>query len=272
MSSDDPPDPFAHARAHREEARRRREALHRQRHELMRLHEEDRARRSGRQPLDITRIAKVAVAIADARGVDEVSMRKVASALGAGTMSLYHYVRTKEDLLAAMDDLVMAEVLVPPRELAGGWRRATLAIAHHTLDAYRRHPWALTVRTMRRPGLAGLRHVEQSLAALADTGLDFARRMLVLTAVDDFIFGHALRQQQHVVADVDDTALLAQVTDFMATHLCSGDFPELQKLIGDRDPVKVMQQMASLNDPDEWFETGLEALLDGLARRLAIPD
>src|SRR6476620_10056298 len=41
------------------------------------------------------RIAETAIAIADAEGFDAVSMRRIASELGAGTMTLYYYVRTK---------------------------------------------------------------------------------------------------------------------------------------------------------------------------------
>src|SRR5215471_15921337 len=63
--------------------------------------------------LSTEQIAAAAVAIADAQGLDELSMRKIAAVLGAGTMSLYHHVRTKEDLLAIMDDLIMGEILVP---------------------------------------------------------------------------------------------------------------------------------------------------------------
>src|SRR5689334_23340997 len=88
------------ARRLEQEGRSLHDAFHRDR-------DRERARRSGKRPLDTEAIAAAAVAIADAQGVDEVSMRKVAAVLGAGTMSLYHYVRTKEDLLAAMDDLIM---------------------------------------------------------------------------------------------------------------------------------------------------------------------
>src|SRR4030095_7141009 len=68
------------------------------------------------------RIAAVALQIADAEGVDAVTMRRVAAELGAGTMTLYHYVRNKRELTALMDDAIMGELLVPEDELAEGWR------------------------------------------------------------------------------------------------------------------------------------------------------
>ena len=53
--------------------------------------------------------------IADAEGFDAVSMRRIAAELDAGTMTLYHYVRTKDELLTLVIDAVMGEVVVPDR-------------------------------------------------------------------------------------------------------------------------------------------------------------
>ena len=91
------------------------------------------------------KIALAALFIADRAGFEAVSMREVASQLGAGTMTLYHYVRTKDDLVALMDDALMAEVLVPERELPKGWREQLAAIARRTRAVYTRHPWALKI-------------------------------------------------------------------------------------------------------------------------------
>ena len=60
-----------------------------------------------------------AFAIADSKGFEAVSMRKIAAKLGAGTMTIYHYVRTKDDLVALMDDALMGEVVAELREHAG---------------------------------------------------------------------------------------------------------------------------------------------------------
>src|SRR4051794_35051184 len=89
-------------------------------------------------------IAATALAIADADGFEAVSMRRVAAELGAGTMTLYHYVTTKDDLLALMDDAIMAEVLVPDDELPlDDWRTAVSMISRNSRDAFVRHPWAI---------------------------------------------------------------------------------------------------------------------------------
>lgn len=264
MSSDDPSDPFARMRARRKAALRRRLEQHRAR-------DEEGARRRGKRPLTAEAIATAAVAIADAQGLEEVSMRKVAAVLGAGTMSLYHYVRTKEDLMAAMDDVIMGEILVEPHELTLGWRAGLTAISRHTRDTYRRHPWALTLRNGGRAGLNGLRHMEQSLAVLADTGLSFEDKMSILIVVDDFVFGHSLRGADTQFGEpAPPDELLQEIGDYMSRHLASGQFPEFARAVGDQTPVEFMRHLMASFEPGRWFETGLAALLDGIEKRYAI--
>ena len=86
-------------------------------------------------------IARAAVEIADSEGFDAVSMRRVAQRLGAGTMTLYHYVRNKDELITLMSDAVMAEVVVPEGELSDDWRAALTQIANRTRDAFAAHHW-----------------------------------------------------------------------------------------------------------------------------------
>jgi len=133
------------------------------------------------------------VAIADAEGFEAVSMRRIAERVGSGTMTLYHYIRTKDDLLALMDDALMGEVLVQRSELPGNWRAALTAIAHRTRAMFVRHPWALLSMLGAPPGPNAMRHFEQCLTALKSTSLDKSGKLELLALVDDFVFGHALR-------------------------------------------------------------------------------
>jgi len=235
------------------------------------MRDEERARRKGKRPLSAETIATAAVAIADAQGVEEVTMRKIAAVLGAGTMSLYHYLRTKEDLLAAMDDVIIGEILVSPKELEGGWRKAMSAIARKTRDAYRRHPWALTIQTETAgPAINGVRHMEQSLAALADTGLKFDDKLAIIIVLDDYVFGHSLR-----AAGSDFTEGLGQdgkdkIIAFMNSYVSAGEFPELRATMGDDSMDAFVDRLAKAFNPDEWFETGLTVILDGLGERFGI--
>jgi AcrR family transcriptional regulator len=171
--------------------------------------------------LSLQKIAAAALAIADQEGFQAVSMRRVAEELKVGTMSLYYYVKTKDDLVAAMDDELMGEALLP--SLPKDWRRALLEIARHTHAIYIRHPWALVAMLTAAPGLNAMRHMEQCLEALAGTSMTAKQKMVLLATMDDFVFGHALRQAAGDAA-VD--------TKFAAAQLATGAFPRLAEVFG----------------------------------------
>ena len=186
------------------------------------------------------KIAAVALAIADREGFEAVSMRRVAQELEVGTMSLYYYVKTKDDLIAVMDDALMGEALLP--SLPKDWQRAMMEIARHTHAVYIRHPWALVSMLSAPPGRNALRHMEQCLEALAKTAMTSKQKITLLALVDDFVFGHALRE-----AATDATVNI----EFAATQLATGAFPRLAEAFGDGrvDPLK------------DRFEQGVRTLL-----------
>ncbi|MFI9472006.1 TetR/AcrR family transcriptional regulator [Streptomyces sp. NPDC052492] len=101
-----------------------------------------RPERSGRGPRPAysrADIAAAAVRVADAEGLDAVSMRRVAAELGCGTMSLYNYVPRKEDLHELMVDAVAGEHEL--WEPSGDWRADMLRVAHQSRALMHRHPW-----------------------------------------------------------------------------------------------------------------------------------
>src|ERR1700754_5304288 len=89
-------------------------------------------------------IVAAAVRIADAEGVDAVSMRRLADELGVATMTPYTHVESKDELIDLMRDAVAAEMLLP-EPLPDDWRTALRTIAHKTQDAFEAHPWSLDV-------------------------------------------------------------------------------------------------------------------------------
>src|SRR5262249_27435090 len=116
-------------------------------------------------------IAQAAIEIADAEGFEALSMRRVAKELDAGTMTLYHYVATKDELLALVDDAIMGEIVVPDDELPAGWRDGMREIAHRTKNAFVAHPWTIDMPDSSDGGPNSVRHFEQSLAVMAKTNL-----------------------------------------------------------------------------------------------------
>ena len=113
-------------------------------------------------------IAAAAIRIADAEGFEAVSMRRLAAELDAGTMTLYHYVRTKDELLTLVVDALMGEVVIPVgQRLPRDWRAAITLIAKRSRDALRRHPWILDITDDPSIGPNAMRHFDQSWQALA---------------------------------------------------------------------------------------------------------
>jgi AcrR family transcriptional regulator len=213
-------------------------------------------------------IARAAIEIADSEGFDAVSMRRVAQRLGAGTMTLYHYVRNKDELITLMSDAVMAEVLVPDDELADDWRTALTQIASRTRDVFSTHHWIFERMGDGRPGPSGMRHFEQSLRAVAPLGLDRNETFELIGQVDDYVFGYALREVQE--QEEHERGWPAEVLDFFKRELASGQYPLMNDFFGGDIDAGFDAVIEFLNQPGR-FERGLNRLLDGIEADLESP-
>jgi len=221
-------------------------------------------------------IAAAALAIADQDGIDAVSMRNVAAKLGAGTMTLYNYVQTKDELVALMDDALMAEALVPEGQRPDSWRGAIAAIARRTWAVLLRHPWAVVSLQGAQLGPNTMRHFEQCLAALADTGLDNAAKFDLLALVDSYVFGSVLRtaESRHRATTAQtDPGTVSAIVEYGMAQLRTGQFPHTAALLGGRDPRAADAPGPPMDEQGlaNQFERGLEAVLDGAATRIGIP-
>ena len=223
----------------------------------------------GRQPgLNRRQIAAAALAIADAEGFEQVSMRRVAARLHAGTMTLYYYVRTKGDLVALMDDALMQQVLVPPAELSKGWREAMSAIARKTRGVLAQHPWALVSMRSAPPGPHAMEHFEQCLTALVDAPLALADKLLLLGCVDDLAFGSALRSDTAERREQIDRATERAIRRLGEQLLATGSFPQTSALFAGLSEKHSAALFASAS-ADERFELALAAILDRFGRTKA---
>lgn len=214
-------------------------------------------------------IAVAALQIADEEGFEALSMRRVATRLGVGTMSLYHYIRTKDDLLALMDDRLMAEVLIPDEEMPAGWRDGLAELARRSCAAWLRHPWTLIHLAGARVGPNGMRHMEQSLAAITELGLPPAQQLELITLVDDYVIGYVMREQELVGMQRDGSEVeeLELMSGYMAEQMATGEYPHLRAFVGadEHDMVGAWQRIAAEAFGSERFERGLARLLDGIA-------
>jgi AcrR family transcriptional regulator len=228
-----------------------------------------------RAPRSRDDIAEAAVAVADADGLEAVSMRRVASELGLGTMSLYHYVRSKDELLDLMGDRIMGDQLVPEPELQRGWREGLTAIAQATRRNFERHPWmggAMTPRPSTIPGPNAMRHVDQSLAAVADLGVEVATQMEIIAVVDDYVIGFAVRSQRVAEYEeevADPSEWMEAVFGHLRRQIESGDYPYLQRAVeANRAAGGKDEDLGRMASSEGRFERGLELLLDGIEAAL----
>jgi AcrR family transcriptional regulator len=219
-----------------------------------------RPRRTG-DSLTRQRVVAAAIELADADGMGEASMRRVAAALGVATMSLYRYVPSKDALVLAMIDAVFAEhplPAVPPR----GWRPRLELCARRQWAMFRRHPWLAGSISLTRPQLAphAMAHTEWVLAALEETGLDLNDRMYLHIVLLSQVRGLATAFEPEADAQ-RDTGMTND--EWMQAHqptvdalLRSGSLPNLARMV-ERDDFDL--------DLDRLFRVGLDRLLDGVA-------
>jgi AcrR family transcriptional regulator len=216
------------------------------------------------------------VEIADAEGFEAVAMRRVARELDAGTMTLYHYVRNKDELLTLMGDVIMGELLVPDEELSGDWRDNLSRVARATRQAFKRHRWIF--EAMGQPvgsGPNGLRHFEQSMAAVSGLRVPQRDRVELIGLVDDYVFGFTLREVLQEMYEAEgDPDMTESGLAFFESELKSGEYPNVSKLFrGDlRAGIeRLMESFSGERANNRRFERGLKALLDGFEANLKKP-
>ncbi len=218
--------------------------------------------RGPRPELSLGRIVDAGVTLADARGLDAVSMSRVAGALGAATMALYRYVRTKEELLLLMVDSAIGE---PPaaRQSNEAWRPALQRWALGHLAALRRRPWIVRV-PIGGPPIAPnqVAWFDRGLGCLKDTRLAEIEKLAVLQLVDGVV-----RHQGTLEADL---RLAAEAPQSLVAQGIQAYGRSLAGLIdGDRFPALTALVAAGVfeggdESPDSEFEFGLERVLDGI--------
>ena len=226
-----------------------------------------RPRNSGRGPqpsLNVDAIVAAAVALADEEGVDAVSMRRIASELGVGTMSLYRYVETKDDLLDLMTDQVMGEDGTGGGT-SGQWRADLYEFAVRYRNLMLRHPWVLPLGASRPPmGPNMMRRSERMLGALDGHGLGIQEIADLTGAVVAFVRGVVLSE----TAEAELIRRTGQTLDdyrravgpYLMEVLAAGEHPLMAAFVHEADDRP---------DPDRFFLRGLDLVLDGVEAGLA---
>ncbi|WP_431925196.1 TetR/AcrR family transcriptional regulator [Nonomuraea jabiensis] len=221
-------------------------------------------REQGREPrpgLSLGRIVRAAIEIADAEGLEGLSMRKVADRLGFTTMSLYRHVPGRDQLVDLMMDEVYGERPTTPEEpeepAAGqGWRARLEDAARQGWALRRRHPWLAEVRGTRHlPGPNAIAYYDHMLSTLIDTGLTPSEVIAVVGMLGRFVDAEALTlvetRREERRSGVSEQEWWGS-RDALYERL--DRFPTLSRLWAE----------GGWDHPEDSFEFGLRRQLDGV--------
>ena len=181
-------------------------------------------------------LTEIALRIADAEGLDAVSMRRVAAELGTGAASLYRYVDTREDLLDLMTDATSAEYdLAPP---SGDWLADLIAFGEQARGIFRGHRW-LAGLVMNRPviGPNGIGLIEHFLTLLQGHPASLDAKMETFGMLNGITAAFVLQEQA-------DPGLQARNLGYLGHALASGEHPRLTSLLAPQDEVTPPGELA----------------------------
>jgi AcrR family transcriptional regulator len=214
----------------------------------------------GKQPLPsrgpkpavtLAGIAEAGVRIADAEGLDAVSMQRIAGELPVTKMALYRYVPGKTELVAVMSDLAMGP---PPEQSDLPWREALHTWAIDLYEGFTKHPWLLQSTIGRRLlGPNELAWIERGLAALTDSGLRGGEQLdsiLVITSHVRNIAQQSTTFPGHSIGLTEE-----EITQSLG---------EILSTEADRFPNLTAALRTAAGSENQGLEFGLDRILDGL--------
>ncbi len=224
-----------------------------------------------RVPLTRERVLRAAVEVADAHGVEGVTMRGVGEALGVEGMALYRHVVNKDELLDGLVETVVAEVITDAADLAAttrsgeDWRTVVRSRVLSARATLLRHPWAPELVAVRGiPGASTLRWYEDLCGVFFAAGFSDDLVHHALHALGSRALGFHLELfAADTPADPDDA--------IAATRELTTTLPSLARVVAAvaRGPHDPATGLGGCDDQVE-FEFGLDVVLDGLeARRTA---
>lgn len=266
-----------------------------------------------RGALDLDTIVQVAIAIADAEGIERVSMRTVAARIDVPVMSIYRHVRNKQELIHGMVEAALseqsgaeqpgpsvertaspAERTPPPArrpdtspsdasppegagsdgstpvrsapEVSTGWRAVLEREGRREWAIYRRHPWMLHVLASSRPplGRSVLDSIDRTVRALLDAGVEDDAAIWVYLLLSGYVQGAALL----LVSEHDalrDTGLSRAVWWSRQRAPKASPLADVVRYPWLAQPLPKGSGPEILTHLEEWFEFGLQRVLDGIA-------
>ena len=211
------------------------------------------SRATSRTPLSKERVLRAAIDLADAGGIEALSMRRLAKHLGVEAMSLYNHVANKDEILDGIVDGVVSEIELPSDGV--GWKTAIRQSAISTRDVYLRHRWACNLQMSRQSGgPAQLRHADWLLRTLREAG--FSKDVIydAFHILEAYTLGYTVQQLNFPYKGQE---LAGMATAFLQ-RLPAGEYPDFVE--------HVMQHLEPRHGDEGGFELGLDLILESLER------
>lgn len=208
-------------------------------------------------------LAAAAVRVADADGLEAVSLRRIASEMGTGTTTLYRYIATKDELLDLMIDAAFGER--EPPSPTGDWQADLRTIACEYRALAVRHPW-LAALPATRPALGpnSLAWLDAAYATVDVLDLTADEVMAQVGTLLTFVRGHVLdelaEQETARRSGVDMRAWLEAQARYGELIIGSGDYPHLSRIMVEAETPHADDRY------ERAFRRGLDHILTGLAR------
>ena len=208
-----------------------------------------------RTPLSKERVLRAAIQLADAEGIEALSMRRLAKELGVEAMSLYNHVANKGEILAGIIDLVAGEFDLPSDE--SDWKVAMRRNAISSRDVLLAHRWATSIWMTQGGGPARLRNGDWMLRTLREAGFSPELIYHAFHILESYVLGYTLQQLNFPYKGEELAGLAA---DFLK-QIPVEDYPDLVE--------HIHQHIEPHDEETSGFELGLDLILDGLDRACA---
>ena len=209
--------------------------------------------RRERPALSRARVLEGAVTVADAGGIEALTIRSLAQTLGVKPMSVYYYVANKGEILDGIVDVVFGEIELPTP--GGDWRAELRRRADSARRVLRAHPWAIGLLESRTsPGPASLRHHDAVIATLRGAGFSQAMTAHAYALLDSYTYGFAL---QEAGLPFEGSDAVADVAVPIMEGFSTGEYPHLVEMATD-------YYLRPGYDFGDEFGWGLDLILDAL--------
>jgi AcrR family transcriptional regulator len=205
-------------------------------------------------------VLRGALAVADAGGLDSLTIRSLAHELGVKPMSVYHHVAGKSAILDGIVDIVFSEIELPPTD--GDWRTGMRVRAHSARAVLRRHPWGIALLQSRtNPGPATLRHHDAVIGCLRSAGFPVPLTAHAFALIDSYVYGFALSE---TALPINGPETVTEIATSMMPADAADTYPHLTEFTTEH-------VLRPGYDFGAEFDYGLDLILDALAARVPRP-